>query len=122
MSFNAQQEKLRETDDVKVVRVFTQGPFIYGSDSRDRKPNPEYHPPIGLTEGGRFVDVDGRPYPASKLPDYLKEKGAKVPPPEAVPPAPREVKLAEVMQDAMTSADPKATKAAPKARKTRAKK
>jgi len=104
--FNAQQEKLRENDPVKVVLSWSSSPFIYtGVDSRTQKvPNPDYHPVICLTETGKFVDCDGRPIPLTRVPAYLRE--AAKPPKAAAPPTPREMNLAEAMQESETPADP----------------
>lgn len=105
MPFNAQQEKLRESDPVKIVLSWSSSPFIYGADSKQRTPNPDYHPVICLTEKGKFVDVEGRPITLAKVPAYIREQAK--PPKEATPPSPREVSLAEEMTSAQTPADPR---------------
>lgn len=102
--FNAQQRKLRKTDEVKVARQFTTSPFIYGADSKQRQPNPDFHPPICQREDGKFVDPEGRLLPDSKVPDYVRAQGR--PPKAAEPFEPSEVDLAEAMTESARPADP----------------
>jgi hypothetical protein len=114
--FNAQQEQLREADPVKIVRSFVCSAFVYGADSKQRTPNPDLHPPISQREDGKYCDVEGRPIPLAKVPKYIIEQGQ---PPEATTHRPKQIPLADAMQDALTPADPTHTPAP--ARKTAAK-
>lgn len=57
-----------------IVRRWTCSPILYGWDSRERKDNPDFHPPIGLTAKGKFVDdrgvvLDPKTIPASIIAD-----------------------------------------------------
>lgn len=102
--FTPQQEALRAEDGTKIVRQWAASSFIYGSDSKQRVPNPEAHPVICQREDGKFCDVEGRLIPDAKVPSYIKEDGK---PPKATQITGGEVSLATAMQDALTPADPK---------------
>lgn len=57
---------------VHVVRRWTSSPFIYGRDSRDATDNPAFHPPIGLTSRGTFVDDRNLPLDPKNVPEYIR--------------------------------------------------
>lgn len=105
--FTAQQEKLREKDDLKVVRTFKSSSVIFEGDSKIRRVNPDHYQPICLTEEGRFVDESGRPIPKSRIPaDILAESE----PPRATPiPERQEISLADAMQASARNDDPTPT-------------
>ena len=97
-TLSAVQEKLRESDPIKIVRGWVTSAFV-GEDSRSRTRNPDYHPPVYQTEAGKFVDMEGRPLPASKVPSYIREEGKTVL--ELTPEAPqRELTMAEAVREA----------------------
>ena len=61
---------------VHVVRQWTSSPVIYGplrgKTNEDVSPNPNYHPTIGLTSEGMFVDEVNRPVDPKLVPDYIR--------------------------------------------------
>lgn len=95
----SRQEKLRESDPSKVVRTWTSSPVIYGGDSRQRTPNPAYHPMICQNEQGKFVDEDGHSLPLARVPAYIREE-AKLPFAATAAPTRREVTLSDAMEEA----------------------
>lgn len=93
-----------KTAEAQVVATWTAGPFLYGVDSRERYPNPDFHPPISLLENGRLVDGTGTV--VKDAPAYIVEaaktllkKGA-TPMPEKV-----EMTLATAMQQSQGPAN-----------------
>jgi hypothetical protein len=113
------EQKLRENDGTKIIKQWTCSPVKYDGDSSRRVENPDYHPPIHLTEKGQFVDVDGRPIPKSKVPAYVLEE-AKTKLQHTPTPPRQEVKLADAMRQAANAAD--RADASVKPRRGRAKK
>lgn len=109
------QQKLRERDDLKVVRQWVSSPVIYDPlDSRSRTRNPDYHPPVYQTEAGAYVNGQGDRIPKSKIPAYILEEGM---PPEGVPTmGAKQVSLADAMRDAMTPVTAKPQPQAPRRR------
>lgn len=102
--FTEQQEKLREKDEVKIVRQWCASSFAYGADSKQRTPNPDAHPTICQREDGKYCDVEGRLIPVAKVPKYIIEQGK--PPRHPKARGPITMDLADAMTDAMTPADP----------------
>lgn len=102
--FNQQQEELRKSDTVKIARQWDCSPYVYGADSKQRIPNPDYHPPICQREDGKFCDMEGRLLPLAKVPEYIRAQG-KAPEPTTV--VGGEVDLAAAMRSSATPADPK---------------
>ena len=106
MQYTDLQSKLREKDDVRIVRQWVESPVIYDPlDSRIRTRNPNYHPPIFQTETGVYVDGNGNRLPKNKVPAHILEEGT---PPDGTPVmGSKRVSLAEAMIDAQTPADVK---------------
>lgn len=104
-------------DPNEIVRQWTSCPFIY-EDSRKRVPNPDYHYPVCQNRAGKFVDIEGRPIPLNKVPEYIRLEGksrlAATPEPER-----RELTLADAMQEAEAS-NTRASAPAPKPTRRRA--
>ena len=97
--FNKTERDLRKLDDVKIARTFVCSKFSYGADSRQREINADFHPPIGQTEDGRYVTVDGVEIDEDTVPQYIIEAG---PPPPPRPMAEREdVTLEDFMKESM---------------------
>lgn len=97
-TLEAVQQKLRENDPIKIIRGWVVSAFI-GEDSKARSRNPDYHAPVYQTETGKFVDIEGRPLPASRVPAYVREEGKTLL--RATPAAPqREMTMAEAMNEA----------------------
>lgn len=86
---------------VHVVRQWSSSPVLYGVNSADQRPNPDFHPIIGLTHKGTFVDEAGKTLDLSKVPDYIKReaKGTDLRI-EARPIVQRELSMADAMLDA----------------------
>lgn len=72
----AKKPSAKKEDVGQVVRRWESSPILYGYDSRfDRKPNPDYHPPIRLTHLGKFIDDAGKVLdPAKEVPAYVREQ------------------------------------------------
>jgi hypothetical protein len=98
------EQKLRENDGTKIIKQWTCSPVKYEGDSSRRVDNPDYHPPIHLTEKGTFVDVSGRPIPKAKVPAYILEEAKQKLKHTPTPPR-QEVKLSDAMLQAANAAD-----------------
>ena len=93
-----QQESYREQDPVKIARTFRQSSVVYAGDSKQRMPNPDFHPPICQTESGAYVTEDGRQLDPQEVPEYILELGM---PPELTPErAKKQVNMREAMLQA----------------------
>jgi hypothetical protein len=66
-----------KAEQIHVVRRWTSSPCIYGWDSRERKDNPDFHPPIGLTNKGTFVDDRLEPLAPKDVPAYILTEAKK---------------------------------------------
>jgi len=73
----AGKKRAKAPEQVHVVRRFTSSPFIYGRDSREATDNPNFHPPIGLTSKGTFVDDRNLPLDPKNVPEYIKNEAKK---------------------------------------------
>jgi len=67
----ARPKKAPKSEPIHVVRRWTSSPCTYGWDSRERKDNPDFHPPIGLTNKGTFVDDRDVPVDPKSVPAYI---------------------------------------------------
>lgn len=91
-----------EIEDDPIVRSWGSCSVIYDGDSRQKRPNPDYHPEICQTRSGKFVDVMGRPLPLDRVPEYIRNEGA--PPPDTHPRR-VEMELKDAMHQAGVRAD-----------------
>lgn len=64
-------DRAAATEKHNVVRRWTSSPVLYGWDSRERKDNPDFHPPIGLTSAGKFVDDRDVVLDPKTIPAYI---------------------------------------------------
>lgn len=113
--------KFKKKAPLHVVRQWTSSQVIYGYDSRERQPNPDYHPTIGLTSTGKFVDEAGRELDPKTIPARIlaaaKTTNLDT---EYRPPKRQEVNLDRAMLDAgVPETDPDPAVRASRARRGR---
>jgi len=99
--------KPKKPSAVHVVRQWASSPVIYGANSSDQRTNPDFHPIIGLTNKGAFVDESGRPLPLERVPDYVRREAKGTNLDIEYRPVRREVSMADAMLDAgVTDTEP----------------
>lgn len=64
-------KKPAKAEPLHVVRRWSCSPVLYGWDSRERRDNPDFHPPIGLTSTGKFVDDRNVELDPKTVPAYI---------------------------------------------------
>lgn len=95
----------------KVVAEFRSSPIIYGFDSRERRDNPDWHPPILLTSTGKFINQANRVLSLDEVPDYVKAAAKKASlGTDYKAPGKVEMTLAEAMNQATAEAAPQPVK------------
>lgn len=100
--------RTKKKERAPIVCKWASSSIVFGLDSRDRKENSEYHPPIALTSDGKFVDESNqRDLDPSEVPAYIREAAKHVDlNDEWTPPKKRMLTYSEAMSSAGVKQSP----------------